>query len=224
MNLSTEKKKYIDSVLDKSMGWLFPILETGQAVCKKIFTINNEFFSCNEYINCVPGHLLSYSINKQVKEQSKLPLFPFDLNDEIINPRNSYTIPVLKKNDITITLLRSPKRFKIDDSDKIYLKHKCIKNNELDTQMYLPDDYFNQFDSDSSSYHGVLLYGAIKYWEGISFADIVFFDSSLKKPHHHINLLEKLHVYEATMTNDEKKKSLLNTQNIIKEVIKQSEV
>ncbi len=225
MNLSMEGKKYIDSVLEeRCLSWLFPPLETGQATCKQLFAINNKFFDCTEYLNSVPGHLLSYSISKQVKEQSKLPLFPFELHNEIINNRNGYTIPVLKRDDITITLLRSPKRFVIDSNDKLYLKQKCLNNNQLNSQMYIPDEFFDEFTNQNSFlYHGVLLYGAVKYWEGINFADIVFFDSDLKAYHHSINLLEKLHIHESTMTSEQKQKSILSAQNIIKEFINQSE-
>ena len=226
MNLATKHIEDINSILEeKTIRWLYPILETGQAVCKEFFNINANFFDCNDYINCVPGHILSYGINKQAYNQSQLPLFPFKLNREVINRRNNSATPLLKKGNVTISLLRSPNRFKIEDTDKKYLRQKCKKNNEINTQMYLPDLLLDEENNDQGeSYHGVLLYGAVKYWEGINFADIVFFDSNLKEFYHSIDLMDRLHVYETNMTEEEKEKSLLNARNIIKESNKILEV
>lgn len=220
MNLSMERKNSIDSVLDdKSLGWLFPALETGQATCKAFMNLNEKFFDCEDYLNTVPGHLLSYSINKQLSNQCLLPSCPFEIHKEIINSRNRYSIPVLKKRDITISIMRSSNRKKIDRSDIAYLKKKCIKNNELDGQLSI----FESNICEEKNYHGVLLYGSKRDWEGIEFADIIFFDSELKHIHHSLNLIEKLHIYELSMSEEDKEKSLLNAQNIIKDSKKELE-
>ncbi|WHH58494.1 hypothetical protein [Petroclostridium sp. X23] len=220
MNLSTEKKIHIDSILDdRSLGWLFPVLETGQATCKEFMKLNNEFFNCSDYLNTVPGHLLSYSINRQLSSQCSLPACPFTIHKEKINVRNQYCIPILRKDDITISIMRSVNRRRIDKNDKAYLKEKCRKNNELDGQFSL----FEPEISGENNYHGVLLYGAEKDWNGIGFADVVFFDSQLKQIHYSINLMDKLHIYISSMSNGEKEKSILNAQNIIKDVKQQLE-
>ena len=223
MNLSSKNKKYIDSVLeDRTLVWLYPALETGQSVCKEFFKLNEEFFNCPDYINSVPGHLLSYSINKQIIEQGKLPLFPFKIHKEIINNRNSYAIPFMRKDNITISLLRCQKRFKIDDCDKKYLKLKCSTNKKLDPQIPLFIDEYQ--DNKIEPLHGVLLYSMAKGFEGISFADIVFFDDTLTHNYYFINLLEKLHVYESASSTKENRKNLLDPKDIIKDFKKESEV
>lgn len=215
MNLSIEKRNYIDSVLDdKTLGWLFPALETGQATCRAFMDLNDEFFNCSDFLNTVPGHLLSYSINKQLFNQCLLPSSPFELNKEQINNRNKYCIPVLKRNNITVSIMRSSNRKTIENNDIVYLKKKCTRNNELDGQISM----FESDICDAANYHGVLLYGTNKYWEGIGFADIVFFDSKLKHMHHSLDLIDKLHIYESSMSSEDKKKSILNAQNIIKDL------
>lgn len=220
MNLSTEKKEHIDSVLDdKALGWLFPVLETGQATCKAFMKLNEDFFSCIDYLNTVPGHLLSYSINKQLSDQCLIPTFPFEMDKEIINKRNGYSIPVLKKRDITISIMRTTNRKKIDRDNVEYLKKKCAKNNELDGQLSIFEP--NIFEKDN--YHGVLLYGSKKDWERIEFADIIFLDSELKHICHYIDITDKLHIYESLMSSEDKVKSLLNAENIIKDFKKQQE-
>jgi hypothetical protein len=223
MNLTTEKEGYIDSILDgKCLGWLMPVLETGQSACKAFMNTNKEFFAYEDYLNVVPGHLLSYSISKQLAIQSKLSACPFILYKEEINHRNKYNIPILKKSDITISVIRGTNRKELNGNDKKYLKKKCRKNNEILCQ----ETFLDLVDIDiyeESNYHGVLLYGSKKDWEGIEFADIIFFDDKLKKINHSINLMDRLHIYESTMNDEEKQKSLLNANNLIKDFKNQSE-
>lgn len=221
MNLSTEKKEHINSTLnDKCLGAILPILETGQLVCKEFMNLNNKFFDCADYLNVVPGHLLSYSINRQIFNQRLLSSFPFKLEKEMINKRNKYCIPILKKDTVSVSLIRSTNRMDImDRSAKTYLKSKCIKNNELNSQISL----FDESTFDESTYHGILLYGAKKNGEGIKFADIVFFDSKLKYIYYYIDLMDKLRIYESSMNSQEKEKNLLNAKNIIKSAKNNSE-
>lgn len=224
MNLSTDKKKYIESVLDdKCLGWLMPVLETGQSTCKAFMNLNVEFFNCKDYLNSVPGHLLSYSINKQLAIQSLLPSCPFKIYKEEINNRNKYSIPILKKSDVTISMMRSTKRKEIDRNGKMYLKKKCRRNNEIDDQLSIFDSY-DPYIHGKDNYHGVLLYGSKKDWQGIEFADIIFFDSHLKDICYSLDLIDKLHIYESTMSNEDKEKSLVNAENLIKDIKKHLEV
>ncbi len=223
MNLTTEKEEYIDSILDdKCLGWLMPVLETGQSVCKSFMETNEEFFKCEDYLNMVPSHLLSYSINKQLSAQSKLSSCPFLVCKEEINHRNKYCIPILRKSDITISVMRGINKNELNGTDKKYLKKKCRKNNEIPCQ----ETFLNLMSLDTyeeNNYHGILLYGLKKDWEGIEFADIIFFDDKLKKIYHSINLIDRLYVYQSTMSDEEKQKSLLNTNSLIKDFKKQSE-
>ncbi|MFL0196958.1 hypothetical protein ACJDU8_15530 [Clostridium sp. WILCCON 0269] len=219
MNLTTEKEGYINSILDnKCLGWLLPVLETGQSACKAFMNTNNDFFGCEEYLNMVPGHLLSYSINKQLAIQGKLSSCPFLIYKEEINHRNKYSIPILRKSDITISVMRGANRKELNGTDKKYLKKKCRKNNDIPCQ----ETFLNLIDI-KDNYHGVLLYGSKKDWEGIEFADIIFFDDELKNINYSINLIGRLHVYQSSMSNEEKQKKLLNANNLIKDFKKQSE-
>lgn len=220
MNLSIENKNHIDAILDdKTLGWLYPVLETGQAVCKAFVSSNNNFFDCKDFLNTVPGHLLSYSIYKELSHQCELPTNPFLLGKEMINSRNQYTIPVLKKGDVTISFMRSIMRKKIDNTEIKYLRDKCKKNNELDGQLSME----NLIPCDEKNYHGVLIYGSKQDWDGIEFADIIFFDSNLEKINHEINLKNKLHIYESSGAAKSKDKNLLDANSIIKDFIKQVE-
>ncbi|URZ15472.1 hypothetical protein [Clostridium felsineum] len=221
MNLLTEKsiytegEAYIDSVIDdKCLGWLLPILETGETACKAFMNLNSEFFNCKDYLNMVPGHLLSYCINKQLSTQSLISSCPFISYKEVINKRNGYAIPILGKENVTISVMRSSKQKQVDLSDRRYLKEKCISNDEIDSQLSM----FNECNQDyykKDKYHGVLLYGTKKDWEGIEFADIIFFDSKLKRECYSLDLVNRLHIYESTMSNEEKNQTLLNAKNLI---------
>lgn len=187
MNMSIENKEYINTILnDTVLNWLYPVLESGQVMCREFIKTNQSFFDCDEYLNVLPGTLLTYCISKQMKNQCLLTDSPFELVKEEINNRNGYAIPILKIENINISLMRSAQRWTIENVNKKYLIDKCSKNISLDHQIRL-------FDLDWLSddpYHGVLLYGVDKLFEEINFADIVFFDRNLKAVRHSLNLIQ----------------------------------
>jgi len=221
VNLSSEKKEYIESTLDdRTLGHLYPILEVGQIACKDFFAKNREFFDIPELLNNVPGHILTYCINKQLAP-GKIPArFPFSVSIEEINKNNKSNAPFLKKGYITISILRCRGRKKLDSSDKIYLADRCKANDILDGQLtYLESEVFGD-----ENLHGVLIYGAQKEYDGFEFADIVFFDNHLRKANYSINIMDKLKIYRSQADESEKQKNLLNAESLIKEIKKEMEV
>lgn len=215
MNLSSEKKEYIETVLDdRTLGHLYPILEVGQIASRDFFNKNSDFFDVPEFLNNVPGHILTYCINKQLAP-SKIPQrFPFRVTCEEINKNNKNCAPFLKKGLVSISILRCRNRGKLDSSDKNYLKRKCKSNNILDGQLTI----FEEKCSSDEAIHGVLIYGSQRATGGFEFADIVFFDSTLRNVIFSIDIMDKLKIYRSQIDDGEKQKNLLNAENLIKEV------
>lgn len=217
MNLSNDNKIYINTVLnDKALGCLYPVLDTGITACREFIKLNKDYFDCKEFLNTVPGTLLTYSISKQVKKQCALSSSQFILMPEKINQRNGYSVPILKKENVNLSIIRTTQRFKLDNPDKKYLKNKCRKNDELDNQIALyglSNDVFLL----SESFHGVVLYGIEKDFSKIKFADIVFFDSNLKNVEYYLDISEKLHIYENSINKEQKEENILTANNLIKE-------
>ncbi len=210
MNSSTETKEHVRNLLTpKRIGSLLPILESSKMACDSFFARNSDFFDTSQYFNNIKGDILTYSLSRSLRKSFEQGRLKFGLRDEKITPFG-YTVPVLFVEDISLSFIRANKRFSLGPSEKKYLQKKSQGNRQLYSQLEL----FEQILYKDSHLHGTILYG-IGDQETVAFADILFWDESLKYYYWHINLKKELVVYEANMTEDEESEALVNANDIV---------
>jgi len=210
MNLSTETKEHIQILLTpKRIGGLLPILESSKMACDSFFVRNDDFFDVKQYLNNIKGDILTYALSRSIRKSFEQGRLGFRLRDEKITPFG-YTIPVLSVEDVSLSFIRANKRYALGPSEKKYLKKKSQGNRQLCNQLEL----FEQSYYRKLRLHGAVLYG-IGDQEAIAFADILFWDESLKYYYWSIDLKKELAVYEANITHEEENEALVNADDIV---------